>query len=113
MGDPISGGSVYWLTDTVDGGDLAAQDWLFVNRQETATELWRYRLLPLGVELFKRVLKELDAGRLVAVPQDEDYATWESSWNRKPLHRPDLLMLGSGLEGFAVTRDQYSLRPHA
>jgi len=27
MGDKVAGGSVYWLTDVVDGGPIAAQGW--------------------------------------------------------------------------------------
>ena len=55
-----------------------------MNHKETATELWRYTLLPLGVDLFKRVIKDLDAGRLVAVPQDEDFAITR---DQSSLHR--------------------------
>jgi methionyl-tRNA formyltransferase len=30
MGDPIAGGSVYWLSNRVDGGGIAATDWVHV-----------------------------------------------------------------------------------
>jgi len=54
------------------------------------------------VLLFSRVLDDLavaaGAGCLEdaigwGTPQDEALATWEPSWSRAPLHRPDLLLL--------------------
>src|SRR6185437_1356533 len=30
MGDPIAGGTVYWLDDRIDAGPIAAQDWCWV-----------------------------------------------------------------------------------
>ena len=40
QGDPIAGGSVYHLADGWDMGAIAAQDWCFVGKGETARELW-------------------------------------------------------------------------
>jgi methionyl-tRNA formyltransferase len=106
MGDRVAGGSIYWLTDNIDAGDLAAQGYCFVEPGSTPEDLWRDKLFPMGVTLFKRVLAEIAAGYIVAVPQEEAAATWEPSWERPPLRRPDLLMLGKGsLEGFKVKRD--------
>jgi methionyl-tRNA formyltransferase len=110
MGDPVTGGSIYWLTDTVDGGDIAAQDYCFVGLHETPEDLWRDKLFPMGVELFRLVLRDIAAGRIIAVPQNHELATWEPSWERPPLRRPDLLMLGEGaLSGFTVLRDASAL----
>src|SRR5215475_16088822 len=39
-GDPITGGSVYHLAERMDAGAIAAQDWVFVRKGETARELW-------------------------------------------------------------------------
>lgn len=96
MGDPVTGGSVYWLTDNVDGGPLAAQDWCFIGRDETPASLWRDKLLPMGLRLFLRVLDDLARGVMVARPQDDAYATWEPGWERPPVRRTDLLLLGDG-----------------
>ena len=104
MGDPVTGGTVYWLTDTIDAGPIAAQDYCFVRPGDTAELLWRRDLFPMGVRLFRQALKDLAAGRLYSVPQDEEVATWEPSWERPPLYRPDLPMLGTGLEDFSVIR---------
>lgn len=101
LGDPISGGSVYWLTDNVDGGPIAAQDWCFVPPtwryllHEGASRLWRDELFPMGVRLLRDVLRQLDRGVMVEVPQEELNATWEPSWERQPLHRPELPQIGS------------------
>jgi methionyl-tRNA formyltransferase len=100
MGDPIGGGSVYWLTDSVDAGPIARQDWCHVHPGWDAHDLWRKRLFPLGVELLKHTLRDLDGGLIVEVPQEEAAATWEPSWERPPLHRPELPQLGNGVPGY-------------
>ncbi len=107
MGDAVTGGTVYWLTDTVDAGPIAAQDWCFIGREETPRQLWRDKLMPMGVRLLAKVLDDLDRGLLVAIPQDEKHATWEPGWERPPVRRPDLLMLGDGsrVSEMAVVND--------
>ena len=100
MGDPIAGGTVYWLTDNVDGGPIAWQQHCHVLPKDNASTLWRERLFPMGVEALAAVLRDLDEGFIVEKPQDERCATWEPSWERPPLHRPDLLQIGRGVNGY-------------
>lgn len=95
MRDAVAGGTVYWLTDRVDGGPIAAQRHVLVRPRDDASSLWGRELFPLGVELLAGVVAELARGRLVAYPQDEACATWEPSIGRPPLYRPDLLRLGA------------------
>lgn len=105
MGDAIAGGSVYWLSNKVDGGPIAASDWTHVRPGTSASELWRDRLFPMGIRLLLRVLADLDSARIVRVEQDEACATWEPSWDREPLARPDLPQLTNGrdpLAGFTI-----------
>jgi methionyl-tRNA formyltransferase len=75
-GDPIAGGSVYHLADTMDAGAIAAQDWCFVVKGETARELWERALAPMGLDLLTRVVRHArERGELPAHPQDERFAT--------------------------------------
>lgn len=105
-GDKVTGGTVYWLSNKVDGGDIAAQDYCFVPPGETPEGLWRKALMPMGLRLFNKVLDDISAGVLVKVPQDESLATWEPSLSPPRLHRPDLIMLGDGgPEAFKVQRE--------
>ena len=105
--DRVCGGSVYHLTDTVDGGPIAAQEWAFVPRHADARSLWREILMPMGVELVAGVVNDLARGHYVAVDQDEDLATWEPSWERPPLFRPELIELGPAPGGvtYVTTTD--------
>jgi methionyl-tRNA formyltransferase len=80
MGDPIAGGSIYWLDDGADTGPIAAQEHCFVHPGETADELWRRALGPLGLQLFDQVLADLERGQVIRQPQDEAAATWEPSY---------------------------------
>lgn len=102
MGDRITGGTVYWLTDNVDAGPIAAQDWCFIHPGDDAQSLWRRSLQPMGLRLFHQVLTDIAGGLLVKIPQDETLATWEPSWERQPIPRPDLLMLGGAIPGYQV-----------
>jgi methionyl-tRNA formyltransferase len=83
--DRITGGTVYWLNDVVDGGPVAAQDWCFVQPDDSASTLWRRELFPMGLRLFDRVLGDLLCGRIVREKQDHQLATWEPRLNRSPL----------------------------
>ena len=75
-GDPIAGGSIYHLSHGWDAGAIAAQDWCFVARGETARELWERALAPMGLELLARVVRHAAThGELPAHPQDERFAT--------------------------------------
>ncbi|MGH6778761.1 MAG: formyltransferase family protein [Bradyrhizobium sp.] len=75
-GDPIAGGTIYHLAERMDAGAIAAQEWRFVKKGETARELWERALAPLGQKLLAEVIeyaKVHDA--LPARPQDERFAT--------------------------------------
>ena len=103
-GDRVAGGSVYWLTDSIDAGPIAAQEHVFVRPGETVDTLWREQLAPLGVRLLLKTLADLDRGLAVRVPQDERCATWEPSFDRPPLFRPELPQLGATNLRFEVER---------
>ena len=66
---------MFWLSDTVDGGDIATQHWCMVWPGETASSLWRRELFPMGIQLLKETLEDIAAGRVVRVPQDTELAT--------------------------------------
>jgi methionyl-tRNA formyltransferase len=89
FGDPITGGTVYWMDDRADGGPIAAQQAVHILRGITAAELWRTSLAPLGLKLFEQVLRDLHDGQVVAVPQDEAAATWEPALTRRTLKREE------------------------
>ncbi len=75
-GDAIAGGSVYHLAEGWDAGAIAAQDWCFVGKGETARELWERALAPMGLALLAQVVRHARAhGRLPAQPQDVRFAT--------------------------------------
>ena len=75
-GDPIAGGTIYHLADRMDAGAIAAQEWCFVKKGETARELWERALAPLGQKLLAQVIDSAKAnGALPATPQDEQFAT--------------------------------------
>lgn len=95
MRDPIAGGTVYWFDDTVDGGPILAQEWCHVDPHWGTSDLWRLRLFPMGVQLLSDAVKAVAADCAPAVEQDEAFATWEPSFERPRLYRPELIRLGS------------------
>jgi methionyl-tRNA formyltransferase len=108
LGERITGGTVYWLNDTVDGGPVAAQEHAFIRPGDDARELWTRELAPLGLRLFRKVLDDISKGKIVRIPQEHTLATWEPAISGQPrLFRPDLDLLqppGSGLT-YIVTRE--------
>jgi methionyl-tRNA formyltransferase len=75
-GDPIAGGTIYHLADRMDAGAIAAQEWVFVKKGETARELWERALAPLGQKLLSEVIDYAKVHKaLPAKPQDEQFAT--------------------------------------
>jgi methionyl-tRNA formyltransferase len=74
--DPIAGGTVYHLAERMDAGAIAAQEWCFVKKDETARQLWERALAPLGQRLLGEVIDYVKVhDRLPAKPQDEQFAT--------------------------------------
>ncbi|WP_076592204.1 formyltransferase family protein [Herminiimonas arsenitoxidans] len=75
-GDPIAGGSIYHLADGWDAGAIAAQDWCFVEKGESARELWERALAPMGLQLLSKVIHHAaEHGELPAFQQDARFAT--------------------------------------
>jgi glycine cleavage system regulatory protein/folate-dependent phosphoribosylglycinamide formyltransferase PurN len=75
-GDAIAGGSVYHLADGWDAGAVAAQDWCFVAKGETARELWERALAPMGLALLTKVVQHARLeGYVPAFQQDARFAT--------------------------------------
>ena len=75
-GDPIAGGTIYHLADRMDAGAIAAQDWCFVRKGETARELWERALAPLGLKLLADVIDYVKVHKaLPSKVQDEQFAT--------------------------------------
>ena len=86
-GDPIAGGSVYHLADGWDAGAIAAQDWCFVAKGETARELWERALAPMGLALLSKVVHGARLqGYVTAYPQDPRFAT------RAPMIRKSVVL---------------------
>lgn len=97
MGDPVTGGSLYWLNDGIDRGDIAYQDWCFIAKEDTAQTLWRERIQPIALGLFGRALNDLLNGHVIRERQDNRFSTFEPGLDQvKDVYRPDLLMLGAG-----------------
>lgn len=95
MGDAVTGASVYWLNDKVDGGDILLQTPVFIHRDWTYHDLWR-EIFPLGVEMVCEAVDLVANGRAPHLPQDERFATWEPSFTVTRLKRNELLQIGTG-----------------
>lgn len=93
--EQVTGGTVYRLSQHVDGGNVLEQTHVFIRPGDTAEELWRRDLAPLGVRLLAKAVERFARDGFVnGVPQDEELATWEPALGARPLYRPDLLMIG-------------------
>ena len=94
MNDPITGGTIFWLDDGIDRGDIERQDWIWIPRGKDAAFIWHELLLPLGLDLFEAALNDICRGKILRAPQPIEFSTFEPSLdNIKDLYRPDLLKL--------------------
>ena len=101
MGDAITGGTVSWLNNKVDGGDILLQTPVFIGRDWDYHRLWR-EIFPLGVELLCRSVELIAQNAAPRIPQDERFATWEPAYENRRLARNELLQLGDGTPGDLV-----------
>lgn len=94
MRERVTGGTVYKLSNRMDGGEIIDQRHVFIRPDDTPEELWRRELAPLGVAMLARAVARFAAeGHVKGADQDEEIATWEPSIDRPPAFRPDLLLL--------------------
>lgn len=100
MRDAITGGTVFWLNNGIDRGDIAYQDFCFidpklygVDSRSAAKQLWEHDLQPMGLELIEKALRDIHAGTIVKKPQKKEFSTFEPSTDVKDVYKPDLLML--------------------
>lgn len=77
MRDLVAGGTVYRLDDGADTGPIVAQDWCWVLPGDTAGELWRRELAPMGLRLIAQAVDHLSAHAEAGSVQNERLATWE------------------------------------
>ncbi|MEO9475875.1 MAG: formyltransferase family protein [Cyclobacteriaceae bacterium] len=97
MKDPVTGGSLYWLDDGVDRGDIAYQEWCFIGERDTVSKLWRNKLVPIAERLFCKALEDVSSGVIRRFPQPKEYSTFEPGLDQiKDVYRPDALLLESG-----------------
>jgi len=105
-GDPVCGGTVFWLADTVDGGPIERQEWAWVRPGDTASSIWRDTLFPMGVRLLLDAVQTIAGGTAVSKEQDLSVATWEPSLLGAPrLYRPELPQIGSGPSWLTVVKE--------
>jgi methionyl-tRNA formyltransferase len=98
MKDIITGGTVFWLNSGIDRGDIAYQDWIWLDHSKDARYIWREELLPMGLRLFKTALTDIKNNIIKRTPQRglSKFSTFEPGLeNIRDIYRPDLLMLGN------------------
>lgn len=96
MGDKVTGATVYWLDDRVDGGDILSQRTVFIARCWDYHKLWA-EMFPIGVDMISEAVRMIGKGKAPRNPQDERFATWEPAFDStRRLYRPELPMLGGG-----------------
>lgn len=95
MGDKVTGGSVFYLNNIADGGDVIDRQLVFIEPQWNYHDLWKV-LFPIGVEMISNTVRKIESslGEVKAEPQNELAATWEPSFQRQRLPRQELIRIG-------------------
>lgn len=86
-GDPVTGGTVYWLTNDCDKGEVLLQRLVFIDRRcADYHEVWE-DIRAIGPSAIADAVDMIQAGTAPKIPQDERFATWEPSTDRPPVQR--------------------------
>jgi methionyl-tRNA formyltransferase len=94
MRERVTGGTVYRLSNKMDGGDILEQRHVFIKPRDTEKTLWEDTLQPLGVELLTKAVKRfLNEGFILGMEQDEAIATFEPSISAQQVFKPDLVLI--------------------
>ena len=100
MRDAITGGTVFWLNDGIDRGDIAYQEFCFIDPslygqepRKAARKLWENELMPIGLKLIEKALRDIHSGTIIKEPQRKQYSTFEPNTDVKDVYKPDLLMI--------------------
>ena len=100
MRDAITGGTVFWLNSGIDRGDIAYQDFCFIDPKfygiepkNAAKILWEHELQDMGLKLIEKALVDISNGIIIKKPQMKEFSTFEPNTNVKDVFKPDLLML--------------------
>lgn len=93
MNDIVTGGTVYWLNSGIDRGDIERQEWIWLDKNKRAPEIWRDQLLPLGTKLIAAAVNDISKGIINKVQQDNKFSTFEPGITGKDIYIPDLLMI--------------------
>lgn len=75
LNEPISASSMFWIGAGTDDGDLLAQKYFHVARDETAQSLYDKHMAAFA-SILQDLLPRLAAGDRPSLPQDERHATW-------------------------------------
>ncbi|MBO9724579.1 MAG: methionyl-tRNA formyltransferase [Novosphingobium sp.] len=75
LDEPISASSLFWIAEGTDDGDILAQQYFHLARDETAQGLYDKHMDALRAML-RTVLPRLASGEQPRAVQDERYATW-------------------------------------
>ena len=100
MRDAITGGTIFWLNDGIDRGDVAYQDFCFIDPKLFAIEpkkaaklLWEHELQQMGLNLLEKALCDIHKGIIIKRPQRKEFSTFEPNTDVKDIYKPDLLMI--------------------
>lgn len=104
MHDIVTGGTLYWLNSGIDRGDIAYQEWIWLDHSKTAKEIWRTELMPLGLKLYAEALSDINRGIIKRKSQQDlaRFSTFEPGLNNiKDVYKPDLLMINFPAQNIA------------
>ncbi len=75
LDEKITAGSLFWMAEGTDDGDLLAQNYFHLAGDETASELYERHMTCL-LDMLGEALPMLASGKERRIKQDERFATW-------------------------------------
>lgn len=92
MHDAVGGCTVYWLNDKIDGGDIIRRAPIMIPSGWDYHDYWRH-MFQIGVDMISDAARDIERGVAAHIPQEEECATWEPSFDVPRVPRRELIQL--------------------
>jgi len=85
MKDIVTGGTIYWLSEKIDEGDIFLQQWCWLDHDKTAKRVWDEDIRPLGLLLFEQAFGKFNRNHIYGMDQAllQKFATIEPAIDKR------------------------------
>lgn len=76
-GEPITAATWFWANDRYDAGDICEQEIIAISHEMRPREFYEAHIIPAMGRTLERALMAIERGYIRAVPQVEEYSSYD------------------------------------